>query len=237
MRQLIVSLDAVAGLAEAAGGRASFDLGAAAALAELAGAGGIRIGLREEMRPIGESEVHHLRRACRSLELRLPPSPALLKPALDARPDRVVIAGESWESLGGATPLDLRTQAQPVQAMLRSLDDAGIPAALVLAPTLDAVKAGHGLGASIVELYTGATIDLPRAERRSALEQLGDAARLASKLRLGLSLGGALEERNLRDVLEVAPSCERAAVGRAFAARALLVGVDRAVRDLRARVE
>ncbi|MEZ4218623.1 MAG: pyridoxine 5'-phosphate synthase [Myxococcota bacterium] len=237
MRNLIVSLDAIAGLAEASAGRASFDLGAAAALAELAGAGGVRIGLREDLRPIGEAEVLHLRRASRSLELRLPPSPGLLKPALEARPDRVVIAGESWESLGGATPLDLRTQAQAVQAMLRSLDDAAIPAVLVLAPSLDAVKAGHGLGARSVELYTGATVDLPRAERRAALEQLADATRLASKLRLGLSIGGALDDRSAPEVLEVAPSAERVAIGRAFAARALLVGVDRAVRDLRARVE
>lgn len=237
MRGLIVSLDSIARLAESAGGGAAFDLGAAAMLAELAGAAGVRVGLQEDLRPIGESDVAHLRRACSGLELRLPVSGGLIKTALEARPDRVVISGESWKALGGGMPIDLRTQAQTVQTMLRSLEEAGLPGVVEVAPELDAVKAAHGLGATAVELYTGSIVDLPRAERRGALEKLGDATRLASKLGLELSLGGSLDERCLSEVLEVTPSAVRVTVGRAFAARAILVGVDRSVRDLRARVE
>jgi pyridoxine 5-phosphate synthase len=237
MRSLVVSLDAVARLAEAAGGRSGIDLAAAATLAELAGASAVRATLTEDLRPIGESEVQHLRRVSRGLELRMTASPSLLKPALEARPDRVVIAGESWQTLGGATPLDLRTQAHAVQPILRALDEAGIRAALLISPELAAVKAAYHLGARGLELYTGATIDLPRAERKSALEALGDAGRLAAKLRIELSLGGALDERTVPEVLAVVPSANCVAVGRAFSARALLVGVERAVRDLRTRVE
>jgi pyridoxine 5-phosphate synthase len=237
MRGVVVSIDAVARLAEAAGGRAGIDLAAAATLAELAGAEAVRAALTEDLRPIGESEVQHLRRVSRGLELRLPPSHGLLKPVLEARPDRVVIAGDSWQSLGGGTPLELRTQAAAVQPMLRALDEAGIPAALLIAPEVEVVKAAYGLGARSLELYTGATVDLPHAERSTALESLGDAGRLASKLRIDISLGGALDERTLPEVLAVVPSADRVAVGRAFSARALLVGVERAVRDLRTRVE
>ena len=125
MRSLVVSLDAVARLAEAAGGRSGIDLAAAATLAELAGASAVRATLTEDLRPIGESEVQHLRRVSRGLELRMTASPSLLKPALEARPDRVVIAGESWQTLGGATPLDLRTQAPAVQPLLRARAEAG----------------------------------------------------------------------------------------------------------------
>ena len=85
-----------------------------------------------------------------------------------------------------------------------------------------------------MELYTARLVDLPPAERREALEGLGDASRLAAKLRLRLGVGGWLDTRSGAQVLEVAPSAEWVAVGRAFCARCLLVGVDTATRDLRA---
>ena len=150
------------------------------------------------------------------------------------RPDRVVIAGESWDGESGAAPLDLRTQARDVQPMLRALEEAGIDAALLVAPDIVSVKAGHKLGARGLELFTGATVDLPREERVAALDQLGDAGRLASKLRLRVSLAGSLDDQTLPEVLARVPSAECVAVGRAFSSRALLVGVERAVRDLRA---
>jgi pyridoxine 5-phosphate synthase len=87
-----------------------------------------------------------------------------------------------------------------------------------------------------VELYTGALVDLPRAERHNALKQLGDAARLASKLQLGLGLAGGLGYRTLVEVVQAAPAAERIAIGRAALTRAMLVGLDRALRDLRALV-
>lgn len=236
MPRLVVSIDAVARLSEAASGRADFDLAAAAALAALGGAAAVRASIGEDLRPIGESEVHHLRRVSRGLELRLLANPGLLKPVLEARPDRVVIAGESWEHAAGAAPVDLRTQAQHVQPMLRTLDEAGIDAALLVAHDIPSVRAAHKLGARGLEFYTGSTVDLPREERSAALEQLGDAGRLASKLRLRVSLAGGLDDQSLPEVLARVPSAEFVAVGRAFSARALLVGIERAVRDLCALV-
>jgi pyridoxine 5-phosphate synthase len=234
MQRLVVSIDAVARLAAAAAGRSDFDLAAAASLAGLGGAAAVRASVAEDLRPIGESEVLHLRRVSRGLELRVAAQPSLLKTVLEARPDRVVIAGESWDGEAGAAPLDLRTQARDVQPMLRALEEAGIDAALLVAPDIASVKAGHKLGARGLELFTGATVDLPREERVAALDQLGDAGRLASKLRLRVSLAGSLDDLTLPEVLARVPSAECVAVGRAFSSRALLVGVERAVRDLRA---
>src|SRR5262249_31823960 len=74
-----------------------------------------------------------------------------------------------------------------------------------IAPDLAHVKAAHAVGARGVELYTGALVDLPAAERGEALAKLGDAARLAAKLRLGVGLGGRLDEPSLGDILEAAP--------------------------------
>ena len=87
-----------------------------------------------------------------------------------------------------------------------------------------------------MELFTGYLVDLPGAERRNALVNLGDSARLAAKLRLGIALAGGLDDRNVAEVLEAAPSAERVVFGRGLARRALLVGLDRAIRDFRDRM-
>ena len=92
----------------------------------------------------------------------------------------------------------------------------------------------QGVGA--IELFTGATVDLPASERAPELERLDDAARLASKLRLPVGVGGSLDYVTLDEVLEAAPVADRIVVGRAVISRALLVGVDRAARDFLALV-
>ena len=106
--------------------------------------------------------------------------------------------------------------------------------AALVGPGVEAVKRAHADGLTRVELYTGALTDLPGPERRSALNQLSDAARLAAKLGIEVGLAGGLGYRSLREVLEAAPAAERVAVGRAALARAMLVGLDQALRDLRA---
>jgi pyridoxine 5'-phosphate synthase PdxJ len=68
------------------------------------------------------------------------------------------------------------------------------------------------------------------------LVTLGDSARLASKLRLGIAVAGGLDDRNLREVLDAAPPIERVVFGTSLARRALLVGLDRAVRDFSGRM-
>jgi pyridoxine 5'-phosphate synthase PdxJ len=87
-----------------------------------------------------------------------------------------------------------------------------------------------------VELFTGRIVDLPGPERVAALERLGDAAKLAAKLRLPVALAGGIERRNVRALLEAVPVAERVVVGRGLVTAALLVGIDRAVRDLLAEL-
>jgi pyridoxine 5-phosphate synthase len=120
--------------------------------------------------------------------------------------------------------------------MVRSLADGGIPVSALIKPELEAAKTAHAEGVEGVEFYTGAIVDLPPVERLRELEKLGDAARLASKLRMHISAGGGLDYRSVGEVIENAPALAAVAVGRAAIARAVLVGLDRALRDLRALV-
>jgi pyridoxine 5-phosphate synthase len=232
MRALVAALDAVAALRDA-GGREEPRLALFAMAAELAGADGVRVGATESLRPVHDGDMHDLRRAARQLELRMAPTPSLLKLALEVRPDRVILAGEPPRTALEAPPLDgpaLRAQAATA---VRALGEAGIPVWARIAPDLETVKAARGAEVAGVEFSTVGVVDLPDAERTQALERLADAARLASKLRLPVAAGGALDGRRLRALVAAVPLLESVAVGRELVARSLLLGVDRALRDLR----
>lgn len=233
--RIVLSLDSWAALRDFAGSDRS-ELSAAASLAELAGVHALRLSINEEGGPVRESDVDSLRRAARSFELRMPVSQALLKVPLEARPDRVVLVGDRHEAAGPTPPVDARVSGAALGSVLRSLEDAGIAASVRVAPEPDAIRAVHAQGVSDVELFSGYLVDLPDAERRGALMTLGDTARLASKLRLGIALAGGLDDRNVGEVLAAAPSAERVVFGRELARRALLVGLDRAVRDFSQRM-
>jgi len=185
---------------------------------------------------VREEDLEEARRAVRCLELRMPPVPALVRVAMIVRPDRVLLSAEGRDGRSPSGPLDVRGRPQPVAAVVRTLAEAGIPVGAVLAPDLDTVKHAHGAGVAAVELHTGAIVDLPGPERMAALQRLADAVRLASKLRLAVGVGGGLGFRSVSEVLAASPALESVAIGRAALARAMLVGIDRAIRDLRTLV-
>ncbi|MCG8591195.1 MAG: pyridoxine 5'-phosphate synthase [Proteobacteria bacterium] len=232
MRRLCVAFDAWVVLREEARA-AEVDLGAAAALTELAGAASVRIGIGEELRPVSEADVQQLRRTARRFELRMTPAQGTLKVALEVRPDAVVLTRESSEGTTLARPLDLRERSAALTATLRALEEARLPVSARVAPELEAVKAAHGLGLPAVEFYTGAIVDLPGSERQRELERLADAVRLAAKLGLRISVGGGLGFSTVPEVLELAPAVEQVTAGRSLVARSLLLGLDRTVRDFR----
>jgi len=234
MRRLSLCLDALPALREIAG--TQFDLSAATSLAELAGVESLRLGIDEDLRPVAEADVQGLRRTAQLFELRMPASSVLLKVALETRPDVVVLAGDTFEGTLASRPVDLRSQSSGLTPIVRTLEEAGIDVAMLVTPALDSVKAAHGLGVQTIELFTGATVDLPGAERQGRLEGLADAARLAAKLRMTVGIGGGLDYRSVSEVLSVAPAVARVSVGRALLARALLVGMDRAARDFLALI-
>ncbi len=208
------------------------DLAAAATLAELAGVDAIRLGVDEQLTANDERELMDARRAARRLELRMGVSAGLWKVALEVRPDRVLLTGSARDGSWSGGVLDLRTQSAPLGSVMRGLEEAGIPVSFRIAPKLDAVKAAHGEGATGVELFTGSILDLPATERNVEIEALSDAVRLAAKLRLRIGIGGGMGYRVLPDLLDCVAAAEYIAVGRAAVARSLLVGMDRALRDL-----
>jgi len=217
----------------------SGDIGVAAAvaLAELAGVDAVRLGIDDELKPVSESDVLNARKVARRFELRMPASPGLLKVALEARPDRVLLAAGARDGGWAGGPLNFGAGSQPLAPVVHGLQEAGIFVSVRVPPKLDAVKAAHAERASGVEFYTASILDLPEVERKAELESLSDAVRLAAKLRLRIAIGGGLGYGTVSEVLDGVPATECVAVGRAAISRALLVGMDRALRDLRAAVQ
>lgn len=233
MRELVVGFDSFLALSSTEG--SGLDLAAAATLADLAGADAVRAGVDRDSAS-DEARLLQIRGATGGMELRMAPLPAMLKIALEVRPERVVLTAEPRPAGSRPQPFDWQTSTIPLAPALGQLRDAGIAASLLIPPDLEAVKAAHAAEASGVELFTGHLVDLPAAERASALQTLNDAARLAAKLRLSLSVGGGLDPRAASEVLAAVPMAERVAVGRAFVNRAALLGIERATRDLRDRI-
>lgn len=233
--RLVFSLDSWTALRDFAGDDQS-GLGAAAVLAELAGVDSLRLSINEDLAPVREADVEEMRRSARAFELCMPISQNLLKIPLGARPDRVVLVGDRHEAAGPAPAVDARVAGNVLGTVLRTLEDAGIPTSVRIAPEIEAIRAVHGQGVVDVELFTGHLVDLPEAERRGALVALGDGVRLASKLRMGVAVAGGLDDRNVGEILEAAPSVDRVVSGRGLTRRSLLVGIDRAVRDFRDRL-
>jgi len=235
VRHLTLSLDALVALRDATEGNQP-DLAAAATVAELVGADFVRLGVTEEMRPVRETDVRAVRRAAAALELRMAPVPALVKVALETQPERLLLASEGRKGRVTSGPLDFRAWGAALPPVVRTLREAGLQVAVRVSPDLESVKAAHAADLTAVEFFTGALVDLPEAERRADLERLADATRLAAKLRLSVGIGGGLGMRDLASLLAAAPAVQGVAVGRSLISRAVLVGLDRAVRDFRERL-
>jgi len=232
MRALIVDCEVAAALRDV-GASAEPRLAAVALCAEMAGADGVRVAANESLRPMRESDLHDVRRVARVLELRVAPTPSLLKLALEVRPDRVVLSSEPHTGRLLSAPLDPGALRSAAPLAVRALREAGIPAWARIAPDADSVKLARAAEVAGVELVTTGTLDLPETERGVALDRLGDAARIAAKLRLPLAVSGGVERARLPALLIAVPGVERIVVGRALVARALFVGIERAVRELR----
>lgn len=234
MPDLIVGLDSVAQARDARRAQEP-DPAAAAVLAELGGADGVSIALRAERRQSQERDAKVLRATVRSrLLLRIAASPDSVKLASPIRPDAAVLVPERVDPLGHEAPFDLNLSSAAVQEAAQGLAAAGIDALVLVEPDVEQVKLAHRAGVrgvSLVGARLGAARQ-PETEQRE-WEALERAVKLAAKLGLlahvahGLTLRAAARAARL-------PGLAALEVGHAVFARGLLVGYERAVRDLRA---
>jgi pyridoxine 5-phosphate synthase len=210
---------------------------AAAVLAELAGAQGVVVHLREDRRHIQDRDVEILRQTVKTkLNLEMAATLEMVNIALRIRPDMVTLVPEKRQELTTEGGLDIALHEEPLREVVKTLHDGGIAVSLFINPDAKYVKTAHRLEADYVEIHTGVFAEAKTfAKRREEFERIEMAAKMTQKLGLGVHAGHGIDYRNvfwLRSIAEI----EEFSIGHAVIARAVLVGMERAVREMIALV-
>jgi len=231
-QRLGVNVDHVATLRQAR--KASYpDPVAAAAIAEMAGAEQITVHLREDRRHIQERDVRILRSSCQTtLNLEMAATQEMVKLAYEFKPDMSTLVPERREELTTEGGLDVNGQLDALKKVVRTLKDGEIVVSVFIDPDLEQVRASHRCGADRIELHTGRYCDARAAQARSReLARIVDAAKVAAKLGLGVAAGHGLNYVNVQPIARIR-EIDELNIGHAIIARAVLMGLDRAVRQM-----
>jgi len=234
--RLHINVDHVATLRQQRGTRYP-DPVVAAALCELAGADGITVHLREDRRHIQDRDVHVLRETVRGvMNLEMAATNEMLAIARQVKPDMCTLVPERREEQTTEGGLSV-TSGGTLEAVVRGLDDAGIPVSLFIDPEPRVVEACARMRVGTVELHTGDySLAPPRGDELGRqLQRLELAARAAADAGLRLGAGHGLDYTNVAPVAAL-PGLEELHIGHGLVARAMMSGMQAAVAELRAAI-
>jgi pyridoxine 5-phosphate synthase len=232
MATLSVNVDHIATIRQARRAREP-DPVHAAILAELAGASGITAHLREDRRHIQDRDVELLRRVIKTrLNLEMAVTDEMVRIARGVKPDLATLVPERRQELTTEGGLDVSGQSEAVAQAVRALQAGGILVSLFIDPDQDQVSAAARVGADLVELHTGPYAEARDvATRQAELARLITTATLARELGLRVAAGHGLTYANVGAVAAIS-EVEELNIGHSVVARAALVGIDRAVREM-----
>jgi len=232
MAKLGVNVDHVATIRQARGG-AEPDPVTAAAIAELAGADGITIHLREDRRHIQDRDLKLLRQTIRTrLNLEMAATDEMVSIALQTKPDMCTLVPEKRLELTTEGGLDVRCNMEVLKGAVDRLRGGGIPVSLFIDADPDQIKAADKVGADYIEIHTGVFADAPDwKSEEGELVRIENAVKLAQKLGIGVNAGHGLNYANIKRMTTVR-GVEEYNIGHSIISRAVLVGLERAVRDM-----
>lgn len=233
MTELLIQIDQVATL------RQSRKMGypdpvAAAIMAELGGADGIVVHLREDRRHIQDRDVRILRKVVQSsLLLKMTASSEMLGVALNVKPDTVILVPEKREEITTDGGLDLMVHKTTVSETVATLKNSGIPIGIFVAPDPEQLKLAHQCNADIVEIHTGEYSEATTSAKRGQIySRIVDAVKLATRLKLNVHVGYGLDYDSIKS-FQTLPEISRFCIGHSVVSRAVLVGMENAAREMR----
>ncbi len=205
----------------------------AAVLVEQAGADGLTVHLRGDRRHINDRDLYLVKEIVSShLTLECSAVQEMVDIALQVKPDMVTLVPEKPSESTTERGFDLVQEGPEIEHSIEQLSDGGIIVSLFVDPTEENMKASAALNADYVELNTNYyAVSKTFEEEIDALRTLEKAAHQASKLKLGVAAGHALNYRNVRNIAAIEP-VEELSIGHAIISRALFVGLDSAVREM-----
>jgi pyridoxine 5-phosphate synthase len=232
MPRLGVNIDHVATVRQARGVMYP-DPVTAVGIVELAGADGIVCHLREDRRHIQDRDLRILREVVQTrLNLEMAATEEMIRIALATKPDIVTLVPEKREELTTEGGLDVIKFFQPLKKAIQRLQKGGIPVSLFVDPRKDQIKASKEVGAQTIEIHTGHFCDAKTmAQADAELKTILDAVSEASRCNLQIAAGHGLNYVNVGRIAEI-KEIEELNIGHSIIARAVLVGLDRAVREM-----
>jgi pyridoxine 5-phosphate synthase len=208
-----------------------------ALLAELGGADGITVHLREDRRHIQDRDVELLRHTVRSrLNLEMAATAEMEAIALRIRPDMVTLVPEKREEVTTEGGLDVAGQQEGLSVLVGRLQAAGIAVSLFVDAEAAQLEACASSGARWVELHTGSYAEAGWSEQPRELARLSEGSFIARSLGLRVNAGHGLTYQNVEPVAAI-EGMEELNIGHTIVARALAVGLEQAVREMKALVQ
>ncbi len=212
---------------------------AAAIIAEMAGADGITVHLREDRRHIKDGDVRRLRETVTTrLNLELAATAVMVRTAVELHPDQVTLVPEKESEITTEGGLDVLAASESIAAAIRAFTAEGIQVSVFVDPEPEQVDAAANLGAPMIELNTRAyseaapkSPDLAGRALERELAKIVQSSERGSKKGLKILAGHGLTYRSVR-LISAIPEIEELNIGHNIIARASLVGLDRAVREM-----
>lgn len=228
-----VNIDHIATLRNARGGIEP-DLIECAKICETVGVSGITTHLREDRRHIKDADVIQLKKVLHTrLNLEMAMTEEMLKIALELKPAACCIVPEKREELTTEGGLDVASKLERAQKFVKSLKEAGIVVSLFIDPDAKQVEAAYQTGAQFIELHTGAYSEaFGKSAEGSELLKLQSAAVFAQTLGMQVNAGHGLNYQNVHRMKEI-PNLVELNIGHSIISRAIFVGLEEAVREMK----
>ncbi len=229
-QRLYINIDHVATLRQARRGSEP-DPVEAASECEAAGADGITAHLREDRRHIQDADIVGLKKAVRTyFNLELACVAEMLELARRIKPEQVTLVPERRAEITTEGGLDISSEPSRIRKAVETLSDAGIRVSLFIDPTRAAIDQSKKLGVPAIELHTGAYSHQRGSEK--TIDALRDSAQRGADLGLAVHAGHGLTVKNVGPIAAI-PEIEELNIGHSIISRAVFIGLDRAVKEMR----
>lgn len=205
----------------------------AAALAELAGCHGIIVHLREDRRHIQLRDVEILRQTVKTkLNLEMAAVPEMVTIAQRIKPDMVCLVPEKRKELTTEGGLNVSGQKENLKSTIAQLKQTGLVVSLFVDPNAQQIRAAKDVGSDYVEIHTGGYCNAGTLEDENReFEKILRAAEAAVAIGLKVNAGHGIDYNNIHRLITL-PEIEEFSIGHSIIARAVLVGIERAVREM-----
>ncbi len=204
----------------------------AAMLAEQGGADQITFHLREDRRHIQNRDARLITEMAQTMvNMEMAATAEMQEIALALHPDSVTLVPERREELTTEGGLDLVRLSENISPVVKALQDGGIKVAAFIDPDFAQLKEAARIGFDAIEIHTGEYANSPREEKERHLRAIADVASAAVKYGLHVHAGHGLTYHNVEPIVEI-EEIEELNIGHSIIARAVFVGIERAVREM-----